>query len=88
MNITNIYTSFRIQQLSGPLEAAFTENLTAGEVSRLQRTTKLVDKLDHFTALGFFSISRDTLKSMCSTATTYLIILIQFKAGSPVTPRV
>ena len=77
-----------MQKLSGPLENALSANIAAGEVAILQRTAKLVDELDHFSALGFFSVSRDTLKSMCSTAITYLIILIQFKAGSPVTPRV
>ena len=77
-----------MQQLSRPLENELSANMAAGEVAILQRTAKLVDELDHFSALGFFSVSRDTLKSMCSTAITYLIILIQFKAGSPVTPRV
>ena len=77
-----------MKKLSGPLENALSANMTAGEVAMLQRTVKFVDELDHFSALGFFSVSRETLKSMCSTAITYLIILIQFKAGSPVTPRV
>ena len=77
-----------MQKLSGPLENALSANMTTVEVATLQRTAQIVDSLDHFSALGFFSVSRDTLKSMCSTAITYLIILIQFKAGSPVTPRV
>ena len=77
-----------MHKLSGPLENELSAHMKAGEVEILHRTVKLVDELEHFSALGFFSVLRDTLKSMCSTAKTYLIILIQFKAGSPVTPRV
>ena len=63
-------------------------NQTAGEVALLEWNIHKLATLDHFSALGFFSVSRDTLRSMCSTAITYLIILIQFKSGDPVTPRV
>ena len=45
-----------------------------------------VARVEHFSALKFFPISRSTLKGMAATAVTYLIILIQFKSGTPVTP--
>ena len=45
-----------------------------------------VSRVEPFSALRFFPISRGTLKGMAATAVTYLIILIQFKSGTPVTP--
>ena len=45
-----------------------------------------VSRVEHFSALRFFPISRGTMKGMVATAVTYLIILIQFKSGTPVTP--
>ena len=45
-----------------------------------------VSRVEHFSALRFFPISRGTMKGMAATAVTYLIILIQFKSGTPVTP--
>ena len=50
------------------------------------RSYHQVSRVDHFSALRFFPISRGTLKGMAATAVTYLIILIQFKSGTPVTP--
>ena len=53
----------------------------------LRRVAKQVGRVEHLTALGFFPICRGTLQAMAATAATYLIILVQFKSGVPVTPK-
>jgi hypothetical protein len=86
-----IYSSLfvlRFSVLSKRLEEQVGNELTAREFYMLKQTVKRLENLNPFSANGFFSISRDTLRSMCSAAVTYLIILIQFRGGSPVTPRV
>ena len=57
------------------------------EGGRLVRVGQQLTRVDHLTALGYFPISRATLRGMASAAVTYLIILIQFKSGNPVTPK-
>ena len=45
-----------------------------------------IDNLEPVSGYGLFEVTRGTLTSMVSTSITYLIILIQFKSGTPVTP--
>ena len=73
--------------MSKKLEAELNEELSMKEAYRLNRTMQRLNALKSFSALGFFSISRSTLRGMCSAAITYLIILIQFRKGTPVTPH-
>ena len=54
---------------------------------KLRRTAKKLATVGHLSACGFFDISRSTLGAMTGTAVTYLIILVQFKSGTPVTPK-
>jgi len=100
MGIVSI--SLFILALSGPVHlfnsVSWVENLQSRFHKRGQellqgnleeslcRVVKKVARVEHFTALKFFPISRSTLKGMAATAVTYLIILIQFKSGTPVTP--
>jgi hypothetical protein len=60
--------------------------LLEGEDTGLRRVAKQLAGAQHFTAMGYFPISRATLQGMAATAATYLIILVQFKSGTPVTP--
>ena len=73
--------------MSKKLEAKINEELSMREVYQLNHTMQRLNALECFSALGFFSISRSTLRGMCSAAITYLIILIQFRKGTPVTPH-
>ena len=73
--------------LKNQVEQANEHSQSVLEVANNERMMKKIDSIEYFSGLGFFSVSRATLKSMCSTAITYLIILIQFKSGTPVTPR-
>ena len=69
------------------LEAEISEELSMKELYQLNHTMQHLDTLQNFSAIGFFSISRSTLRGMCSAAITYLIILVQFRKGTPVTPH-
>ena len=38
--------------------------------------------MDPLTGLGYFTIERSTITSMLSTATTYVIVLVQFRMSA------
>ena len=70
------------------MEESVKDDFSLKELYLFKQTIKSLETLPPFSANGFFSISRETLRSMCSAAVTYLIILVQFRGGTPVTPHV
>ena len=83
-----MYFINRFLVLSEKVESMINDEMSPKEFYILKKTVKALNNMPLFSAYGFFTISRGTLRSMFSAAITYLIIIIQFRGGRPVTPNI